>query len=317
MITNSKFNHYVQALSIAKDKRQNSLNLHYLMISQNEQHFFHQFKKANTFSDIRSLSKTVMTILLGYIIEHDSQKTLNLDTYVYPILAKHYQLTNTNNLAYLQQIQIRHLLTHTIGYQDVLLMRQDLLKLETSDYVEYLFNYPIVHAPGTHYLYSNAGFYLLSVVLQLYLKQDLDHYLQETLFKDLDITDYKWEKYGDYLAGATRLWLFPDDLMKFGQLLLDDGLYQGKRIVSKEWITIMKTKTTQTPHVDHPQRLFRRYGYGYGVWVAKDEGIFFGLGTDGQALIIVPKRNMVILTLAHQVDTAPLHTILNQIVEDS
>ncbi len=71
----------------------------------------------------------------------------------------------------IRKVQIKHLLTHTIGYEDVLLMRQDIEEMEGNDYINYLVNYPIVHEPGEYYLYSNAGSYLLSVVLQEFYKK--------------------------------------------------------------------------------------------------------------------------------------------------
>src|SRR5690625_492568 len=107
--------------------------------------------------------------------------------------------------------------------------------MEGKDFINYLVNYPIVYEPGQYYLYSNAGFYLLSVVLEEFLQEDLLSVMSRELFNPLGIETFKWEKYGPYIAGATRLWLLPEDLMKFGELLLNDGKYEGKVLLNKDW----------------------------------------------------------------------------------
>lgn len=318
MINQEKFNDYVKQLKNASDRKHQPLELHYLSVYQNQKTWSYQFKKEGSLSDIRSLSKTIMTILLGQLLEAQAFKTpINLDTYVYPFLKEMITLTNQANETALNQIQIRHLLNHTIGYDDVLMMRDDIKDIDPHQYLNYLMNYPIIHQPGSHYLYSNAGFYLLSILLQTLLNQDLEVTFNQYLFKDLNITNYQWERYGPYLAGATRLWLHPHDLLKIGQLLLNDGYYQNKQIISPRWIAQMKTITSLTPHVDQPQRTFRRYAYGHGLWLAKDNDIFFGHGTDGQTLIIVPHKNMIVLTLSHQRDVLALENILNIIIEEN
>ncbi len=193
-------------------------------------------------------------------------------------------------------------------------MRNDVADRDPFTYLDYLINEPLMHEAGDYYLYSNAGFYLLSVVLQEFINEDLLGFFERNLFQELEIEDYRWEKYGNYLAGATRLWMNALDLLKIGELLLGKGLYQGKRLVSKEWIDKILIPTTYTSNVDSPKRTFRRYAYGSGIWLAI-ESIFFGHGTDGQTLIMVPDKNSIILTLAHQKEIIQLENILNSIIE--
>jgi len=64
-------------------------------------------------------------------------------------------------------------MTHTMGYDKILLMRDDMKNMNSYDYVDFIINYPITYKAGEHYLYSNAGFYLLSAVLQEFLQEDL------------------------------------------------------------------------------------------------------------------------------------------------
>lgn len=135
------------------------------------------------------------------------------------------------------------------------------------------------------------------------------------MFGPLGIEQFQWDKYGKYLAGATRLWLLPEDLVKFAELFLNEGQVNDEAFISKEWLDKMITAETYTKELDKPDATFRRYAYGYGIWLAK-EPFYFGHGTDGQRLIILPAKKTIILTLAEQVDTEPIDQILNELVEE-
>src|SRR5699024_5570751 len=312
------FNEIVQQFKETEDNKKQALKMNALMIKQKEQKFLYSFKKTQSLSDVRSLSKTILTIFLGVLIRRSNEgkyPKISEETYIYPIIKGTVVLKNQENIEKLEKIQIKHLLTHTIGYEDVLLMRQDIEGMAGQDYIKYLVNYPIVHEPGDYYLYSNAGFYLLSVVLQEFLQEDLIDVIERELFQPLGITEFNWEKYGNYLAGATRLWLTPKDLMKFGELLLNEGKVNGKEVISKEWLEKMLILRVRTEEADTSDTLLRRYGYGYGLWLAK-EFIFFGRGTDGQFLVVVPKKETVIVTLADQSDIAPIEQIIDSIIRN-
>ncbi len=285
------------------------LNVKSIGIYYNDKECYHHFETGKF--DIRSISKTVMTLVCLYITENTN---LTLDSYVYPIIRDHVTLENIDNLDKLNKVKIRHCLNHTIGFDKVLLMRQDIKDIDESEYLNLIINEPIEHAPGTQYLYSNAGFYLLSATLQIYLKQDLEDYIKKHIFSTLEITDYTWERYGAYLAGATRLHLKAEDLMKFGFLLLNDGVYKSKRIIKKENIDYMKSITTKTAQVDTVGQLLRRYAYGQGIWLAKENGIFFAHGTDSQMLIIMPQKKAVLLALSDHSNLSDVEKIMNALM---
>jgi len=312
------FDEIVNMFNTVKDSQGNNLNMHYLLISVNDNVFLHRFNDRKTYSDIRSISKTVLTLVTGIVRDLSAKghyPHFDENTYIYPIIKNVIHLNNEKNLPYLKKVKVKHLLTHTVGYDKVLLMRDDIAEMDPFTYLDYVVNEPIVYEPGEHYLYSNAGFYLLSVVLQEFLKEDLLAFTDRHLFKKLNIENYKWEKYGNYLAGATRLWLLPEDLLKIGKVLMDCGLYNGKRIIQKDWIEKILVPTARTEDVDTPNAVFRRYAYAHGLWLAK-ENIFFGHGTDGQILAIIPEKKSIIITLAEQKDIAPIERIVDFIIRE-
>jgi CubicO group peptidase (beta-lactamase class C family) len=89
--------------------------------------------------------------------------------------------------------------------------------------------------------------------------------------------------------------LRPRDLLAFGQLYLDGGLWHGKRIVPAAWI-----RQSTRAHV----RVSRGLGYGYGWWIRP--GSFAGYGFLGQVLAVVPRRREVVVVTSSRDDAKPL-----------
>src|SRR5690625_287951 len=239
MMDKQKFERMVNLFLNRKDKNNEPLHMHYLLMKQNEHCYLHRFNDRAEMSDVRSISKTVLTLVTGIVVKLSQEgkyPTFHEETFIYPLIQDVIHVTNKENLAHLKQVQVKHLLTHTVGYDEVLLMRQDIIDIDPYRYVDLLANHPIVYKPGEHYLYSNAGFYLLSVVLQEFLQEDLLKFIARELFTPLHIENYHWEKYGEYLAGATRLWLLPKDLLKIGELLLQNGEFNNRQLMLFDWI---------------------------------------------------------------------------------
>lgn len=307
----------VESFNKARDKNDELLNMHSLLISKEEELNTHYFRPDRKVSDVRSISKTILTLALGRVIKLSKEGKYHLiseETYIFPLIKDIINLKNTNNLEKLEKVKIKHLITHTIGYEEVLMMREDIVDMNPFDYLDYVVNYPIVHEPGSHYLYSNAGFYLLSVFLEEFIQEDLTKFLKRELFGPLGIKEFKWEKYGKYLAGATRLWLFPEDLLKFGELFLNQGKVNEEVLLSEKWLEKMVQPIIYTENLDQSVKIFRRNAYGYGIWLAK-EAFFFGHGTDGQRLIIYPEKELIIIALAEQIDSQPIDELLDQMIE--
>lgn len=303
-----RFDAVVRSFETATDRHSNPLGMHYLLVKQGGTVFLHRFGDRRAPSDVRSISKTVMALLAGLVIAERGD--IDEDTPVWPVLQRVAKLENRANAGHLERVKLKHLLNHTIGFDDVLLMRGDIAGIDPTTFVDHIVNSPIVHEPGEHYLYSNAGYYLLSVFLQEHLEQDLLAYADRVLFSRLGIVDYRWERYGSYLAGATRLWLHPHDLLKIGELLL----YGGRGLVAQEWVEHLKQETVPTPQVDTPSNpYFRRRAYANGLWLG-GRGVFFGHGTDGQTLAVVPDVDAVVLTTAHQRDVTRLEELVDETI---
>ena len=312
------FEEIVNTFETRNDSQGQNLNMHSLLVSIDDNVFLHRFNKQNELADIRSISKTILAMVTG-IVRDLSQKgyyhPFDENSYIYPILKYKINISNETNLNYLKKIKVKHLLTHTMGYDKVLLMRGDIADMDPFTYLDYIMNQPIVYEPGDHYLYSNAGLYTLSALLEEFIQEDLLEFIDRHLFSKLNIENFHWEKYGNYLAGATKLWLSAESLLKVGKLLMNYGRYNNQEIIKNDWVEKTIQPTSIIKDNKSPNTYFKKHAYGMGIWLGEND-IFFGSGTDGQSLVVIPEKNSIIVTLAEQKDVEPLESIIDYIVKE-
>jgi CubicO group peptidase (beta-lactamase class C family) len=248
---------------------------------------------ANTKHDLRSVSKSVVSLVLGIAI--GKGQVGDLYQPVLPMLVGYQDLRTPE----LDRITLRHLLTMTQGlawdqedykYGD---FRNDETEMGWSpDPIRYVFTRPIVEPPGVWFRYSSASAQIVARLLRQATGQPLDALARTTLFEPLGITDFDWRtvRSGEPSAYA-GLRLRPRDVLKIGQLVLDHGVWQGRQVVPADWIEAATS----------PQ-LVAFYGYqfwlghspsrkGTVAWAAAK-----GLG--GQRIYIVPSLDLAVVVLA-------------------
>lgn len=242
--------------------------------------------------NIRSVAKTIMTLTAFKLME-DTSFDINLDTKIYPYIYKKIKLTNKKNLKYLEEIKLDNLLTHSIGYAYPLLMTRDIKGMDEDGLLNYAINYPISYQPTNKFLYSNVGFYLLSVFMESILETSLYEYIDRIFFKVLSIETPRWDSYGSYLVGASKLYLSSVDMLKFGEIILNKGLYKGLRILNKESIEKMLEISYTNSNSSRLNYLSEDY-YCRGIWLSK-ENIIFASGSGGQIIAILEDEDIIIV----------------------
>lgn len=186
----------------------------------------------------------------------------------------------------LPQITIRHLLMHTAGFGRGFLFEGDRFSCG-EDWLKYTLSQPIVYEPGSHFLYNNAGYYLLSCIVHRITGMKMQEFLRRELFAPLGINDFAWSScpMGE-AQGGTGLYLSTEDLAKFGLLYLNQGVYQEKRILSEEWVA-QATCAQITPDG-------YTCGYGYSFWTYPDSSDYRGDGAYQQIVLVLPGQNAVL-----------------------
>ena len=136
-------------------------------------------------------------------------------------------------------ITIRMLLSHTSGLQNE---KNSRLEIETGpkgsgdDLVKLALAAEITDKPGTVYNYNNKATCLLPGIIEEASGIRMDRFFEETFFKPMGITQFGWKRDGTGRPqGHGGFELLPADLAKFGQLMLDKGVYNGKRYFESRW----------------------------------------------------------------------------------
>jgi len=160
------------------------------------------------------------------------------------------------------------------------------------DHLQYIIDLPLVAQPGTVFNYSDGASHLLSVIITQATGMNTLDFAKSNLFDPLEITLFQWTKDDrGYPNGACDLQLKPRDMVKFGNLILNHGRYNGTQVVPESWIDAMTTTKIST-HDIIP------YGpeYGYQIWIGSAHGRkhVFAMGWGGQFIFIIPGQNLVV-----------------------
>ncbi len=147
----------------------------------------------------------------------------------------------------LKAITIKDLLTMNCGHEtEVKIDRINILK--PADWAEEFLAHPVTKTPGTWYCYNSMGTYMLSAIVQKVTGEKVVDYLNTRLFAPLGIQKPKWEESPQHInCGGWGLYLKTEDMAKFGQLFLQKGVWNGKRIISEEWVN--EASKSQVPSV--------------------------------------------------------------------
>jgi CubicO group peptidase (beta-lactamase class C family) len=186
------------------------------------------------------------------------------------------------------EIELKHLLTMSAGFlwSDNADMRRC---LNTENPLKTFFDTPLETVPGQKFNYNTACSYLLSVIITKTTGMKALDFADQYLFEPLGITDRQWREYNGYNSGGSDLFLQPRDMAKFGYLLLNRGMWDGKQIVPAAWVDEMTTVKNDggSPHYEK---------YGYQCWITSIKGYkaYFAGGYGGQFILVVPDVDIVV-----------------------
>jgi CubicO group peptidase (beta-lactamase class C family) len=280
----------------------------------------HEFD-ATTKHDMRSVSKSVTSLLVGIAIDRELIKSVDD-----PIL-KFFPDYSALKTAGWDNITLRHLLTMTSGMQwdqnrpwaDP---QNDERQLSfDADPFRYVLSKPIAAPPDTVWNYNSGGTDLLGNVIERVSGKSLEAFAREALFAPLGISDWEWMKNrNEHISAAAGLRLRPRDAAKIGQLVLNKGAWGGKQIVSAKWI-----EQSVTPRFQAIGFFGGLFYYGQQWWMGrtlsgdKDVKWIAAQGLGGQRIVIVPELDLVMVTTSGlygspRQGNAPLDILANFII---
>ena len=187
-----------------------------------------------------SLSKSFTGTAAGFAL---AEGLFEMDTRISELLPDYMP---ENPCEELKELSVRHLLTMTAGQQRPLLMGDSRKTLKETDWTSYVLSVPFSDHPGRVFMYSNTGPYLISRIIEEKTGGSLTDYLMPRLFEPLDIPRPEWEEDPEgHIFGAGGMVLSSSEVMRFGQLYLQQGVWNGKQILPEGWVR--KVERTAIP----------------------------------------------------------------------
>lgn len=200
----------------------------------------------------------------------------------------------------LAELRVRDLLSMSAG-QDP----EPIGIIVTDNWVKGFLAAPIVHQPGTKFLYNSACTYMLAAIVQKVTGQKVVDYLRPRLFGPLGIEGMDWEvDPQDINVGGWGLRIKTEDMAKFGQLFLQKGQWKGRQLLPAAWIEEASTaKIIQHPDLPQEKRDQSDWeqGYCYQMWRCRNNG-YRGDGAFGQFIIVLPDKDAVIAITSETAD---------------
>lgn len=290
---------------------------HHFSISGENYHGARSNFNRDTLHNTHSATKSITSALVGLTIDNGFIQNENEKIFTY---FNDYPDLNTNGK---DNITIEHLLTMTSGLEwnewdaSVRDSDHDLVRFNNSlDPVRYILGKPLVNEPGTTFYYNGAGVDLLGEILRIASGLRVDDFSEQYLFGPLGITRYEWQTLrSGIICTHGDIFIRPRDMAKFGYLFLNNGVWNGTRIISEEWVR----KSTEE-YISLPQLTWAD-GYGYLWWLqifySNNQAFetFRADGWGGQQIVVFPGLNMVVVfTGANYVNNPPCDEILTRFI---
>lgn len=193
----------------------------------------------------------------------------------------------------MKKVTLRNLLTMASGHSacplagGVISGAQDVVKAFLETELEY--------EPGSKFIYNSAATYMVSAVLRKVTGMNVREYLNEKLFKYMDIIPEKWDCCpGGINIGGWGFWAKSEDLLRFGRLLLNKGNWNGRQLIPEDYLAEATSFQIDNSANDIPDW---KIGYGYQFWRTSFNS-FRCDGACGQYILVMPEKDLVMVITA-------------------
>ena len=275
----------------------NLVNTHSVLIAKEDKLVFETYFdgfNSNIPHDLRSASKSISSAIIGIAI--DDNIIENVNQKLYDFIPQELQYTKDSLKS---KIKIKDLLTMSSGLDVNNLAYEDYYQdpNNSKSWLTTVLEAPMVKEPGTYADYGSANPFLLGVYLNERLEKSLETYMDEKLFAPLGITNYINQtddtETTPYFGGG--MLLTPRDLLKFGQLYLNKGKWNGKQIISENWVEESFGKYIRLQ--DRKDKNEYGYLWWHDTYSIKEKAIktIEARGAGGQFIFIIPELESVVV----------------------
>ena len=262
-----------------------------LLISQGDnlvvETYFNGTRAGDT-ANVKSVSKSIMSALVGAAIA--SGHITGIDQ---PISDYYPQIAEQGDPRK-RQITVGNLLSMQAGLETTSFYNYGSWVL-SDDWVRYALEQPLRSDPGTRLVYSTGNTHLLSAIITAATGSSTLQFARKKLAAPLGFELLAWpqDPNGIYFGG-NNMELTPKQMLRFGQLYLNDGRANGNQILPQTWVT-----QSLQPRVESPRENDRYYGYGW--WIKSMAGfeVPYAWGYGGQFILLVPDLDLVVVTTSN------------------
>jgi len=252
---------------------------------------------------LQSVTKSITSTCIGIAIDNGFIKSVDQSIFDY---LPEYQHLNTDGK---EKITIEHLLTMTSGLEwdewgaSNTNVENDAIGLWFYDKgpINYVLERSLVYEPGTRFTYNGGGMDVLGEIIKNATNMGFDEFLGNYLLEPLGIDYFDW--YDQFENGvfdaASGLKITPRDMAKIGVTFLNNGVWNGKQIISEQWIKKSATSYPGNTGIKVPGTDSGRVGYSYSWWTKqysnsdKKINMFWAGGYGGQRIMVFPEINSV------------------------
>lgn len=248
-----------------------------------------------TLHDMKSVSKSIASLAVGVAVDRGLIRSL--DQPVFDFFPELSDLRSPEK----DRLRLSHVLTMSLGLRwveaepategdnDEVRMRR------AADPCRYVLGLPVTGPPGQAFFYNTGALALLSEIMLRTTGRPLDDFVGEAVFAPLGIAGTEWRRFKGHVDAGGGLRLRPRDMLKIGQLVLAGGDWNGRRIVSREWI-----EASTAPRLETGDN--QSYGYlwwlGHAPFRGRQIRWIGALGRGGQSIRIVPELDLVVAVTA-------------------
>jgi len=265
------------------------LDIHSMVLMRDNKIFFEFYNHPygpQTLHHTKSVGKSVLSALTGIAMEQGHLPALST-----PILDSFPEYKTTIDDPRKADITLFDALTMTTGLD----IGDDNLNtlstiLGSENWVDATWDAPMTSNPGDAFNYSSFVSHLIAGVTERAIGEDLVSYAQTELFNPLGMGDIQFERdpQGSWF-GAGPLWMTPRDMLRFGQLYLDEGSWFGKQVVPRSWV--LESTRNQIGDLTSSDLSNLNARYGYQWWIF--DGAYSAIGAGGQMIFVIPDLDFV------------------------
>ena len=236
-----------------------------------------------------SHSKSFTSTAIGFLVDDGK---IDLDRRVISFFPDEAPAAPSENL---RQMRVRDLLTMNLGASRTDAERDD----AAGNWVKALLHNTIDSEPGTVFKYDSGATHLLAAIVEKTSGMPLMEFLKERLFDPLGMTS-PWSTVSPtgVACGGWGMNMTTRDLARFGQFLLQEGRWDGRQLLSREWVRLATARQTWSGGIVVQSQTIGsgsdwKQGYGFQFWRCR-YGAYRADGASGQLTVVFPEQDAVV-----------------------